>query len=159
MPQVPPLSVSLTGAIRGWVPAPFSCTRKPDGWGSVCLHLVGELDFATYPLFEQPLKEAQDDANIVSIDLQDLSFIDCAGLTAIVHAATRAAAIETRLILVGATGQVERLLDLTGPLRAAEVVKFGRAHNLQTTPTAHDVVPQSANLEKAETPEQQGSSL
>jgi anti-anti-sigma factor len=88
---------------------------------------VGELDIATCPLFEQALKEAQDDASVVSIDLQELSFIDGAGLTAIVHAATRAAAFETRLILVGATGQVERLLDLTGPLRAAEVVEFNRA--------------------------------
>lgn len=159
MPQVPPLSVSPTDAIRGWVPAPFACTCKPDGWGSACLHLVGELDFATCPLFEQALKEVQGDVSVVSIDLQDLSFIDCAGLAALVHAATRATALETRLILVGATGQVERLLDLTGPLRAVEVVKFGRAHSLQTTPTAHDVVPQSANLEKAQTPEQQGSSL
>lgn len=127
MPQVPPLSVSPTDAIRGWVPTPFACTCKPDGWGSVCLHLVGELDFATCPLFEQALKEAQDDASVVSIDLQELSFIDGAGLTAIVRAATRAAAFETRLILVGATGQVERLLDLTGPLRAVEVVEFNRA--------------------------------
>jgi anti-anti-sigma factor len=159
MPQVPPPSVSPTDAIRGWVPAPFACTCKPDGWGSVCLDLVGELDFATCPLFEQALKEAQDDASVVSINLQELSFIDGAGLAAIVHAATRAAAIETRLVLAGATGQVERLLDLTGPLRAVEVVKFDRAHSLQTTPTGHGVVSQSANLEKAQTPEQQGSSL
>lgn len=146
MPQAPSLSVSPTDAIRGWVPALFACTCKPDGWGSVCLHLAGELDFATCPLFEQALKEAQDDASVVSIDLQELTFIDCAGLAAIVHAATRAAAIETRLILVGATGQVERLLELTGPLRAVEVVKFGRAHSLRTTPSAHYVVPQSAHL-------------
>ncbi len=159
MPQIPSLSVSPTDAVRGGVPAPFACTCKPDGWGSVCLHLVGELDIATCPLFEQALKEAQGNSSIVSIDLQELSFIDCAGLAAIVNAARRAAAIETRLILVGATGQVERLLDLTGPPRAVEVVKFDPAHGLRTTPSAHYVVPQGANLEKAQTPEQQGSSL
>lgn len=139
MPQVPPLSVSPTKAIRGWVPAPFTCTCRPDGWGSVCLHLVGELDFATCPLFAQALQEAQDDASVVSIDLRELSFIDGAGVAVIAHAATRAAAIETRLILVGATGQVERLLVLTGPLPAVEVVRFGQAHSLRATPTAHDL--------------------
>lgn len=140
MPQVPPLPLSPTDAIRGWVPTPFACTCESDGRGSVCLHLVGELDFATCPLFERALQEAQDDASSVSIDLQELSFIDCAGLAVIVHAATRVAAVERRLILVGATGQVERLLDLTGPLRAVEVVKSGRA-------------------QKAQTPERQGVSL
>lgn len=139
MPQVPPLSLSPADAIPGRVPAPFACTWKPDGRGSVCLHLVGELDFATCPLFEQALKEAQDDANVVSIDLRELSFIDGAGLTVIAHAATRVATIGTRLILVGATGQVERLLDLTGPLQAVEVVELDRTHSRQTTPTAHEL--------------------
>ena len=127
MPQISPLSVSpTTDAIRSWVPAPFACTCKPDGWGSVCLHLVGELDFATCSPFAQALKKAQDEASIVSIDLQELTFIDCAGLAVIVNAAARAAAMETRLILVGATGQVERLLGLTGPLQAVEMVKFSK---------------------------------
>jgi anti-anti-sigma factor len=117
MPQSPPLS-------RQWAPVPFACTRRSDGWDSVWIQPTGELDLATCPLFEQALKEAQDDTGIVSIDLQELTFIDCAGLTAIVHAAARAAAARKRLILVGAAGQVERLLDLTGPLRTVEVVKF-----------------------------------
>jgi anti-anti-sigma factor len=122
MPHVHPSSISPADAIRGWMPAPFACTRNPDGWSSVCLHLEGELDFATSPLVERALKDAQDDASVVSIDLRELSFIDGAGLAAIVHAASRGAAIEGRLILVGATGQVERLLDLTGPLRKVDRV-------------------------------------
>jgi anti-anti-sigma factor len=145
MPQPPPLS-------RQWAPAPFTCISRPDGWGSVLIQPTGELDLATCPLFEQALKEAQDDASIVSIDLQELTFVDCAGLTAIVNAATRAAATKRRLILVGAAGQVERLFDLTGPLRTVEVVKFGRARKLRTTPSARDGVPQIANLEKTQTP-------
>lgn len=140
MPLSPPLS-------RQWAIAPFACTRRSDGWSSVWIQPTGELDLATCPLFEQVLKDAQDDASIVSIDLQELAFIDCAGLTAIVHAAARAAATKRRLILVGATGQVDRLLDLTGPLRTVEVVKFGRARTLRATPSTRHVVPQSANLE------------
>jgi anti-anti-sigma factor len=83
---------------------------------------VGELDLATRPIFEQVLKEAQEEKSIVSVDLQELTFVDCAGLTAIVHAAARAAAMETKLILVGATGQVARLFNLTGPFRTVEMV-------------------------------------
>lgn len=123
MPQSPPVSVSATNATRHWVPTLFACTRRPDGLGSVCLDLVGELDLATCPNFEEVLKRAQDEKRIVSVDLQELTFLDCAGLTAIVHAAARAAVMETRLILVGATGQVERLFDLTGPFQTVEMVK------------------------------------
>jgi anti-sigma B factor antagonist len=117
------------------------------------------LDLATCPFFEQVLREAQEDASIVSIDLQELTFIDCAGLTAIVQAAARAAATKRRLILVGAAGQVERLFDLTGPLRTVEVVEFGRAQTSSEHSSARYVVPQSANLEKAQTPGRQVSSL
>lgn len=126
MSQSPLLSVDPPTKIRQWVPAPFACARRSDGWSSVWIQPTGELDLATCPLFEQVLKEAQDDASIVSIDLQELTFIDCAGLTAVVHAAARAAATKGRLILVGAAGQVERLFDLTGPFRTVEVVKFGQ---------------------------------
>lgn len=122
MPQPPSLAVRPADAIRPWVPAPFACTSRPDGWGSVCLDLVGELDLATCPIFEQILKDAQGEKSIVSVDLQQLTFLDCAGLTAILHAAAHATATETRLILVGATGQVERLFDLTGPFRTIEIV-------------------------------------
>lgn len=122
MPQSPSVSVSSTDATRPWIPVPFACTPRPDGWGSVCLDLVGELDLATCPHFEQVLKQAQDEKSIVSVDLQQLTFLDCAGLTAIVHAATHAAAMQTRLILVGAAGQVERIFDLTGPFRTIEMV-------------------------------------
>lgn len=121
MPHSSSVSVSPTNATRHWVPTPFACTPKPDGWGSVCLHLVGELDLATCPPFEQILKQAQTDKNIVSVDLQELTFVDGAGLTAIVHAAARAAAMETKLILIGAAGQVGRLFDLTGPFQTIEM--------------------------------------
>jgi len=103
-------------------PAPFACTSKLDGWGSACLHLAGELDLATCPRFEQVLKRSQNGKSIVSLDLQELSFVDGAGLSAIVQAATRAGALETKLTLIGARGQVSRLFDLTGPFHTVEMV-------------------------------------
>jgi anti-anti-sigma factor len=106
------------------MPAPFACTLKPDGWGSVWIELAGELDLMTCPLFERVLKEAQEEASIVSVDLQELTFIDCAGLTTVVVAAGRAKVAETRLILVGAVGQVKRLLCLTEMPQLIEMVEF-----------------------------------
>jgi anti-anti-sigma factor len=115
-------SVSPTDAFHRWAPTPFACTSRPDGWGSVCLHLAGELDLATSPRFEQILKRSQNGKSVVSLDLQELSFVDGAGLFAIVQAAARAGALETKLVLFGAKGQVSRLFDLTGPFHTVEMV-------------------------------------
>lgn len=132
MPHPPALSGSPADK-RRWALAPFSCTSKPDGWGSVWIQLVGELDLATCPSFEQVLEKAQDGASTVSIDLQEATFVDCSGLTAIVQAAARAAATGAKLILVGPAGQVERLLGLTGPFRTIQILQFDNhepvAHN------------------------------
>lgn len=124
MHQSPSLSASSAEPARRLIPAPFACTLKPDGWGSVWIELTGELDLMTCPLFERVLKEAQDEASIVSVDLQELTFIDCAGLTAVVAAAERARVAKARLILVGAIGQVKRLLGLTGVAQLIEMVEF-----------------------------------
>ncbi len=118
----PSPSVSPPGAFHRWAPTPFACTSRPDGWGSVCLHLAGELDLATCPRFEQILKRSQSDKTVVSLDLQELSFVDGAGLSTIVYAARRAGALETKLILFGAGGQVSRLFELTGPFHGVEMV-------------------------------------
>lgn len=124
----PTLSGSPTDE-RRWAPAPFSCTCKPDGWGSVWIQLVGELDLATCPPFERALEKAQDRASNVSIDLQEVTFVDCSGLRVMVEAAARAAATETKMILVGPTGQVKRLLDLTGPFRAIDIWQFDESRS------------------------------
>lgn len=123
MPHPPTLPGSPTDE-RRWALAPFSCTCKPDGWGSVWIQLVGEVDLATCPPFERALEKAQDRASIVSIDLQEVTFVDCSGLRVIVQAAARAAAAGTKLTLAGPTGQVERLLDLTGPFRTIDIRQF-----------------------------------
>lgn len=120
-----PSSNSPTDPTRRWALVPFACTQKPDGWGSVWIHPVGELDLATCPLFQREVEEAQDDANVVSIDLQELLFIDCAGLNVIAHAAARSAVMKAKLTLVGPTGQVKRLFGLTGLPETVEVVEFG----------------------------------
>jgi len=127
MPHSSLPSDSTAGAARQFAPPTFTCTRRPDGWSSVWIDLAGELDLATCPHFEQVLRKAQDEASIVSIDLQELSFIDGAGLRAIVTAAARGTLTKTSLTLVGPGGQVERLIDLTGLAKTVEVIEFDSA--------------------------------
>jgi anti-anti-sigma factor len=106
-------------------PLPFACSRKPDGFESVWVHLRGELDLATLPSFQQTLGEAQLSANTVSIDLEGLEFIDCTALGAIVAAERLARRKGGRLILVRGSGQVARVLALTGLLEETETVDLG----------------------------------
>lgn len=127
MPHPSPPSGSSTGPARQLAPPAFSCTCRPDGWSSVWIDLVGELDLATCSRFERALREAQDEAHIVSVDLQELSFIDGAGLAAIVSAAARSTPTRASLTLVGPAGQVERLIELTGLARTVEVIEFDSA--------------------------------
>ena len=74
----------------------------------------GELDLATAPALDDQLRELHRAgfAHVV-VDLRRLTFIDCAGLRALLDAHARAAADSTKLTLLGGP-PVRRLLALTG---------------------------------------------
>lgn len=122
MPQAPPQESTATGSFAS--PSPFACSWKSDGLGSAWVHLGGELDLSNLPSFRETLREAQLGASTVSIDLQGLEFIDCAGLGAVADADADALARRegNRLILVRGSGQVDRVLRLTGLLERLESV-------------------------------------
>lgn len=103
-------------------PSPFACSWKPGGFDSAWVHVRGELDLSTLTLFRETLRDAQLNAHTVSIDLQGLEFIDCPGLGTIVDADARARRQGGRLILVRGSGQVDRVLALTGLLEEIETV-------------------------------------
>lgn len=105
-----------------FAPPPFACDYKADGFGSVRVHVEGELDLATVPEFRLALRGAQSGAKIVSLDLQGLSFIDCCALAVILEADAFARRTESKLILVRGSGQVDRVMTLTGVLERMEVV-------------------------------------
>lgn len=103
-------------------PAPFECGWKLDAPGAARVHVRGELDLATVPAFREALREAQLGGETVSIDLRELELIDCAALAAIVEADAVARRQGRRVVLVNGSGQVGRVLALTGLLEATAAV-------------------------------------
>ena len=120
-------SSSTSEARIEFAPLPFVCDCMHDGFGSVRIHVEGELDLANVPQFRRVLRGAQSEAKIVSLDLQELSFIDCRGLAEILDADAFARREGSKLILVRGSGQVDRVMALTGVLEGLEVVDVSPA--------------------------------
>ena len=79
------------------------------------LHLSGELDLAADDDVSRAVSEADGrGCSFVTIDLTDVSFIDCAGLGSLVAAKLRLDAASGVLQLRGMGYPAARLLDLTG---------------------------------------------
>jgi anti-sigma B factor antagonist len=116
-------SVTSTASSLAYL-LPFVCRWKPDGFGSAWVHLSGELDLSTSPLFGQTVRDALQNACAVSIDLQELAFIDCSALAVLLDASSIAQELGCRLILVRGSGQVDRVMALTGILERFEVIDF-----------------------------------
>ena len=81
-----------------------------------CLvRVAGELDLANVPALERELHRIlTHDLQRVILDLEDLEFIDSTGLACLVKATRHSRADGDRLRIIGATGQVDRVLRLTG---------------------------------------------
>ena len=78
------------------------------------MHVAGELDIATAPELERTLRESQQLAHLTVLDLRELTFMDCAGVHAIVEASLRARHNGRRLVLVRGRPDVYRMFTLTG---------------------------------------------
>jgi anti-sigma B factor antagonist len=82
--------------------------------GVARLALRGELDMATARKLEEHLMVVeQDGVGAVLIDLRDLTFVDSTGLHTFLKAKSRAADNGHRFALVGANGQLKRILEVT----------------------------------------------
>lgn len=92
----------------------FACAWTRDGPDSASVRPVGELDHGNLAQFRATLGEAQAGAEIVRVDMRELTFIDCAGLGAIVEARNDARRRGGSLTLVRGSGQVHRILELIG---------------------------------------------
>ena len=81
----------------------------------VVLGLHGELDLLGAPLLEEEIEKAETEAHaIVVLDLQDLQFVDSAGLRVILAAHERSRQQGKDLALTPGSEQVQRLFTIAG---------------------------------------------
>jgi anti-sigma B factor antagonist len=81
----------------------------------VVLGLHGELDLLGAPLLQKEIESAEAaERGIVVLDLQDLQFIDSAGLRVILAAHERSQQHGQELALTPGTEQVQRLFTIAG---------------------------------------------
>ena len=67
-------------------PGVFACFVDYDGHNTAEVHIRGELDIASAPQLAAILDAALANARLVVLDLSQLTFMDCAGLDAIIRA-------------------------------------------------------------------------
>jgi anti-sigma B factor antagonist len=80
-----------------------------------CLVAVaGELDLASAPALGDTLCQLDPGCEVVTLDLRALTFLDVAGLHALVDARSLARATGGRLQILAPRGEAARVLELTG---------------------------------------------
>ncbi|WP_051836851.1 STAS domain-containing protein [Streptomyces sp. NRRL WC-3742] len=77
----------------------------------------GEIDLDTAPRLRRELERALSEHHVVVLDLSQVTFMDCAGLGALVQARNRADHSGRRLVVHGISRPVARLLTLAGLTR------------------------------------------
>ncbi len=77
------------------------------------LALKGELDVSSSAALEEELQRVNG-ASVIVLDLTDLEFIDSTGLGVLVKTHQRLREEGDQLAIVEGSGQVKRLLELTG---------------------------------------------
>jgi len=102
-------------------PAGFACVSVGAGHRTVRLAVSGEVDLATVDQLDRALSAAQRDAELVTLDLRRLRFMDCQGLAVVMSAATRAQVNGARFRVVRGPPAVNRVFVLTGIDRKVEM--------------------------------------
>lgn len=93
--------------------SPLEITTEEVG-GQTRMALVGELDIASAPQFEEGLKKVEANGpGVLVLDLRKVEFIDSTGLRAVIAADERARGAGRRFVLVRGTPAVERVLSVT----------------------------------------------
>jgi anti-sigma B factor antagonist len=82
--------------------------------GQTRIALVGELDIASAPSFEEGLADVEGDTpGTLVLDLRRVDFIDSTGLRAVIAADERARSAGRRFVVVRGPAAVERVLSVT----------------------------------------------
>ena len=107
------------GDHTGAVSDPFEVTSEPSDLGTHAVRLVarGELDLYVGPVIVDRVSElAEQGVKLVILDLAGVTFLDSTGLRGIIRASDVLTAHDGRLLIEGATGAAQRVLEVTGML-------------------------------------------
>jgi anti-anti-sigma factor len=104
-------------------PFDVSITRRPDGVACVTAH--GEIDVATVPALVARLRDLRGPGTHVVLDLENVPFMDSAGLRVIVDEHRAAAEGGWRFSLTGGNQEVRRLIDIAGLTPHVRFVDLG----------------------------------
>ncbi|MFB7676557.1 STAS domain-containing protein [Kitasatospora purpeofusca] len=88
---------------------------------TIVVRACGEIDLDTAPSLHRAPAAALESHRKVVLNLSEVTFMDCAGLGALVRARNQADHGGARLVLRGAGRRVVRLLKLTGLHRRLDV--------------------------------------
>jgi anti-anti-sigma factor len=124
--------------------APLVVVRSEAETGRVGLRLIGELDLNTVALLEAELARSREHAPPAVIDLSELRFLDLVGLRALLRLGQAEGEPETRL--VGATGIVRRLIELTRVLDAESAAADEPFPGGRTTTVTSEVSSEGARV-------------
>jgi anti-sigma B factor antagonist len=89
----------------------------------VVLHMTGELDLASTPIFERALENAEiGEAPLLVLDLDELTFVDSTGLRVILLAHEHSRERGQEFAITRGSPQVQRLLSITSVTEHLRVI-------------------------------------
>jgi len=109
---------------------PFICSSEA-GWSAAWVHPAGELDLASSPEMSRALNDALLQARLLVLDLRELTFIDSAGIHAILDAGQAARRRGGQLMVVRGPAPIDRVLTLA---RAAEKLAIFDLDSAESAP-------------------------
>jgi anti-sigma B factor antagonist len=92
----------------------FELLERDLGSGCHEIGVEGDLDLSVAPEFKHALERAASRPGLLLIDLSGCEFMDSTGIALIVEARKRANGDAGRIAIHGASGQVLRVLSVTG---------------------------------------------
>ena len=87
----------------------------------------GEVDLYTAPRLEEELRQVQRNGADVIVYLEQVEFMDCAGLGVLVTCARAASMRGSRCAVTRSSRQVQKLFELSGATGILEFVRSGIA--------------------------------
>ena len=99
----------------------FAISRRDTGQGALLVPR-GDLDLATVETLDSAVRRAEENHELVVLDLRQVPFMDSSGLHTLIAADQRMRERGGRLVVVQGGDQIRRLLGLTGADKQLDMV-------------------------------------